>query len=126
MKAIWGAASVAILALSAAHPAQSQVDAPSAYERAIETPGADGGARTESDAAAAQGAALEGGQDVIGLSSSGKSRVEEIVVTARRRQEMLEDTPIAVTAISAEGLRESNITRIDQIEQLGNEIHVLG
>ena len=118
MKAIWGAASVAILALSAAHPAQSQVDAPSAYERAIETPGADGGARTESDAAAAQGAALEGGQDVIGLSSSGKSRVEEIVVTARRRQEMLEDTPIAVTAISAEGLRESNITRIDQIEQL--------
>ena len=29
------------------------------------------------------------------------SRVEEIVVTARRREELLEDTPIAVTAISA-------------------------
>lgn len=46
------------------------------------------------------------------------SRVEEIVVTARRREELLEDTPIAVTAISAASLDNSSITRIDQIQQL--------
>lgn len=46
------------------------------------------------------------------------ARVEEIVVTARRREEYLEDTPIAVTAISAAGLENSNVTRIDQIQQL--------
>ncbi|MDG2304572.1 MAG: TonB-dependent receptor [Candidatus Binatia bacterium] len=46
------------------------------------------------------------------------SKIEEITVTARRREEFLEDTPIAVTALSMASLQNSNVTRIDQIQQL--------
>ena len=45
-------------------------------------------------------------------------RVEEIVVTARRRAERLEETPISVTALSETTLREAGVTRLDQIQQL--------
>lgn len=45
-------------------------------------------------------------------------RVEEIIVTARRREELLEDTPISVTAISEEAMRETGITRLNQIQEL--------
>ena len=96
----------------------AQPEAPSDYERAIETPGDVGGAMSEADAIAAQAAAIEAGDAVPGVSAGEHSRIEEIVVTARRREEMLEDTPVAVTALSAANLRQSNITQIDQIEQM--------
>ncbi len=44
--------------------------------------------------------------------------VEEIVVQARRRDELLEDTPVAVTALGAVELREHGVTRLDGIQQL--------
>lgn len=52
------------------------------------------------------------------LSRHEKSRVEEIVVTARRRAELLEDTPISVTALSESTLREAGVTRLDEIQDL--------
>ncbi|NML08413.1 TonB-dependent receptor [Sphingomonas sp. G-3-2-10] len=46
------------------------------------------------------------------------NRLEEIVVTARRREEGLQKTPISVSAISEEGLEQSNIQQIDKVSQL--------
>ena len=53
------------------------------------------------------------------------ARVEEITVTARRREEFLEDTPIAVTALSTAALQNSNVTRIDEIQQLVPNLTIL-
>ncbi len=45
-------------------------------------------------------------------------RVEEIVVRARKRDELLEDTPVSVTALSESTLREAGVVRLDQIQEL--------
>jgi len=49
---------------------------------------------------------------------AGKSGIEEIVVTARKRDELLVDTPVSVTALSADDLRDSGVTRLNDIEDL--------
>ncbi|MCB1689556.1 MAG: TonB-dependent receptor, partial [Halioglobus sp.] len=41
--------------------------------------------------------------------------LEEVVVTARRREELLQDIPLAVTALSSDYLRDQNITRLDDL-----------
>lgn len=41
--------------------------------------------------------------------------LEEVVVTARRREELLQDIPLAVTALSSEYLRDQNITRVEDL-----------
>ena len=43
--------------------------------------------------------------------------LEEIVVTARKRDELLQEVPISITAFSTSDLEERSITRIDQIGQ---------
>lgn len=53
-----------------------------------------------------------------GISSRAQARVEEIVVSARKRSELLEDTPVSVTAINEATLRAANVQRIDQIGEL--------
>jgi outer membrane receptor for monomeric catechols len=45
-------------------------------------------------------------------------RVEEIVVRARKRDELLEDTPVSVTALSETTLMEIGATRLDDIQAL--------
>lgn len=50
--------------------------------------------------------------------------LEEIVVTARRREERLEDTPVSVTALSAETLREASVTRLTEIRELVPSLNV--
>ena len=44
--------------------------------------------------------------------------VEEIVVQARKRAELLEDTPVSITALGESALREHGVARLDEIEQL--------
>ncbi len=44
--------------------------------------------------------------------------IEEIVVRARKREELIQDTPIAVTALSDRVLREANVQRIDDITKI--------
>lgn len=44
--------------------------------------------------------------------------IEEIVVTARRRDELLIDTPVSVTALNATELRDAGVTRLDNIRDL--------
>jgi len=41
--------------------------------------------------------------------------LEEVVVTARRREESLQDVPIAITALSGNFLREQNITELTDL-----------
>src|SRR3546814_7658902 len=47
------------------------------------------------------------------------SDLNEIVVTARRREESLQDVPVAVTAVSAESLERK---QIDSIAQVGESV----
>lgn len=51
-------------------------------------------------------------------SRASANAVEEIVVQARKRAELLEETPISVTALGESVLREHGVTRLDEIQQL--------
>jgi iron complex outermembrane receptor protein len=48
-------------------------------------------------------------------SSSGLMTLEEVVVTARRREELLSDIPIAITAMDENYLRDQNITELGDL-----------
>jgi iron complex outermembrane receptor protein len=56
---------------------------------------------------------------VFAQAGSQVGALEEVVVTARRREESLQDIPIAVTAMSDDFLRVNNVT---QIEDLGTKV----
>lgn len=63
----------------------------------------------------------------LSAESSGNRRsVEEIVVRARKRSERLEETPVAVTALGEDTLREAGVTRLDQIQDLVPNLLILG
>jgi iron complex outermembrane receptor protein len=94
--------------------AQAQIEAPSAYEELIESPTDVGGPADEVDAEVAQ---VEAG-DESGLSASARGQIEEIVIQARKREEFLEDTPVSITALGENLLRDANVTRIDEIQNL--------
>lgn len=57
-----------------------------------------------------------GGGDRAAVSAS-ETGLEEIVITARRREESLQQVPLAVTALTPEALKIANVTRM---ENLGN------
>ncbi len=109
---------LAVLSFSAASAGAQDVEAPSDFQRSIDAPAATMGEEDEADAAAAQASAIEAGGVTPGLDAGGRQRVEEIVVRARKRDEFLEDTPVAVTVLGETALRQSGITRIDQIQDL--------
>ncbi len=44
--------------------------------------------------------------------------LEEIVVTARKREEGLQNTPISITAVSSEGLEKRQIISMDQVSNI--------
>ena len=49
-------------------------------------------------------------------------QLEEIIVTARKKEESIQDVPMAVTAIT-EQLRESSVRRIEDIQDSGCDLH---
>lgn len=51
-------------------------------------------------------------------STTAKSQVEEVVVTARKLQEQLQQVPISITALSAQELRQNDVIRLDQVRDL--------
>ena len=65
------------------------------------------GGSASAQTAAADGSDAAGGADGGGL--------QEVVVTARRRVENLQDVPIAVTAVSANTLEQRNVTNLQDL-----------
>jgi iron complex outermembrane receptor protein len=45
-------------------------------------------------------------------------RIEEVIVYARKRAELIEDTPVSITALSGAQLAASGVTRLDQVQNL--------
>ncbi len=105
----------------AVSPARAQQEnvAPSEYLDSIETPQAGGvGAMNESDAVATEADEIADGDVPAFESQRRQAQVEEIVVSARRREELLEATPVSVTALPETALREFGVVRIEDIQQL--------
>lgn len=50
--------------------------------------------------------------------------LEEIIVTARKRVESLQETPVAVTALGSEALREAGVRNLSDLNQLVPNIEV--
>src|SRR5580692_8210616 len=57
-------------------------------------------------------------QTAAPIASSGNDALEEVIVTAQRRQEDLQKVPIAVTHISNQDLAESNVTSVQDVATL--------
>jgi iron complex outermembrane recepter protein len=53
-----------------------------------------------------------------------ENALEEIVVTAQKRSEDVQQVPIAITAISAETLKEKGITSIDQLSNFAPNVNL--
>jgi iron complex outermembrane recepter protein len=51
--------------------------------------------------------------------------IEEIVVTARGREETVRDIPVAITAVSGEDLDRYNLTRFDELGGLIPQLDVV-
>jgi iron complex outermembrane receptor protein len=58
----------------------------------------------------------------------GASALEEIVVTARKREESLQEIPIAISAFTAEQIENRGITRLEDLtlQVAGVQYHSLG
>lgn len=97
---------------------------PSGYVENIETEGDIGGPATVSAAEEVQAESIERSGQASGLSRSQSGVIEEIVVQARRRAEFLEDTPISVTALGENTLREAGVTRLDDIQTLAPNLKI--
>jgi iron complex outermembrane receptor protein len=73
-------------------------------------------------AAFASGALAQGAEPApapaAGEASSQGGALEEIVVTARRREENLQTTPVAITAVSSEMLEARNVVSLEKIAQI--------
>ncbi|MDG2303424.1 MAG: TonB-dependent receptor [Candidatus Binatia bacterium] len=94
-------------------------EAPAEFQRDLVDDDSPGGTTDEIDAADAQYEAAEAdGGDIPGATRRVTTQVEEIVVSARKRAEALEDTPVAVTALTASTLREAGVYRVDQVAEL--------
>jgi iron complex outermembrane receptor protein len=57
-------------------------------------------------------------------SRASQSTLEEIVVTARKRAENLQSTPIAISALSAQALEEHNVTTVQKIGELAPNMNI--
>lgn len=53
-----------------------------------------------------------------GAPGQGAIGVDDIVVTARKRAESLQDVPLSVTAVNSASIERNNIVKIDQVAQL--------
>jgi iron complex outermembrane recepter protein len=60
-----------------------------------------------------------------GQSTGGVSQLQEVVVTAERRAENIQTTPIAVTAVTGDQLKANNITGIEALTQVAPALSVV-
>ena len=62
--------------------------------------------------------------DAASATSNDRGALEEVVVTARRRSENLQDVPLAVTAISSEMLTQQNVTNLEDLNGYAPNIKI--
>jgi iron complex outermembrane recepter protein len=63
-------------------------------------------------------------QDVPGAEADDTTAISEVIVTARRREENLQDVPAAVTAVSAEGLADIGVATLEDMTSVAPNIKV--
>lgn len=68
--------------------------------------------------ALASGFAGAAGAEQRAPAPAGASQLEEVVVTARRREERLQDVPVAVTAVTAQQLARANVQTLSDVQRL--------
>lgn len=72
---------------------------------------------------------LAGVNEALGAPASAdeaeRAKIEEIVVTARRRAEDIQEVPISITAVSSEQLRENNTRNIVDLQVLAPSLNLL-
>src|SRR5579862_2433568 len=56
--------------------------------------------------------------------SAESAGIQEVVVTARRRTENLQDVPLAVTAISADTLLQQNVTNLEDLNSFAPNLKI--
>lgn len=54
-------------------------------------------------------------QDAAAAADAQEGGLQDIVVTARKRAESVQDVPVAVTAISAEAIRQQDLTSLEKV-----------
>jgi iron complex outermembrane receptor protein len=59
-------------------------------------------------------------------SESRSDQFEEVVVTARRAEESIQSVPVAITAFSAEDLRENSVTNPDDLQMTTPGVYLFG
>lgn len=59
-------------------------------------------------------------------SEPGVMRIDDIVVTAQKREERLQDVPVAITVIKQEELERANVTQITDLARLAPSVEVNG
>ena len=57
--------------------------------------------------------------------SANNIAVEEIIVTARKRAESIQDVPVAVSALSVEQIETGNIQRVQDLEKLAPNVEIV-
>lgn len=62
--------------------------------------------------------ALTGGETAVAADAAATMNLEEIVVTARKREESLQDTPIAISAFTASALERQQIVNTEDLDQV--------
>lgn len=62
---------------------------------------------------------------VVNAQSNPGAQLEEVVVTARKRSESLQDVPVAITALSAGMIERGNITSIVDVKKLAPNVEMV-
>jgi iron complex outermembrane recepter protein len=52
---------------------------------------------------------------LTGTASAQQFKIEEITVTARKREENLQDIPLSITAFTADALKQRNVTTVYEL-----------
>jgi iron complex outermembrane recepter protein len=68
--------------------------------------------------------AQEAAPDAAAPATAREGGIEDIIVTARRREERAQETPVSITAISSDQLADLNIVRIDGLTQLAPSLRI--
>jgi len=71
-----------------------------------------------------QAGALIGGAEALAASGKSGHALEEIMVTAQKREESLQDVPIAISAMTGESMRSAGIQKLEHMAPSIPNLHV--